>query len=97
MPKICQITGKKTEVGMNVSHSHARTKRTFKPNLHPVKIYSEILGKEIALLLSTNAIRTLDKHGGLDSYLLAKGNSKLSEDMIKIKKEILKKQSKSSK
>ncbi|MDE6295258.1 MAG: 50S ribosomal protein L28, partial [Muribaculaceae bacterium] len=34
MSKICQITGKKTQVGNNVSHSKRRTKRKFEVNLH---------------------------------------------------------------
>ena len=34
MSKVCQITGKKTQVGNNVSHSKRRTKRKFEVNLH---------------------------------------------------------------
>ena len=33
MPRVCKVTGKKTMVGMNVSHSERHTKRTFLPNL----------------------------------------------------------------
>ena len=33
MPRVCKVTGKKTQVGMNVSHSMRHTKRTFLPNL----------------------------------------------------------------
>ncbi|MFC2774208.1 MAG: bL28 family ribosomal protein, partial [Segatella oris] len=29
MSKICQITGKKAQIGCNVSHSKHRTKRSF--------------------------------------------------------------------
>ncbi len=38
MSGICEICGKKTEFGNNVSHSHKKTKRTFKPNIHKVKV-----------------------------------------------------------
>ncbi|HIW44350.1 MAG TPA: 50S ribosomal protein L28, partial [Candidatus Prevotella stercoripullorum] len=34
MSKICQITGKKAQIGNNVSHSKHRTKRSFDVNLN---------------------------------------------------------------
>ncbi|MBT4803997.1 MAG: 50S ribosomal protein L28, partial [Legionellales bacterium] len=34
MARCCDITGKKTTNGNNVSHSKRRVKRTFKPNIH---------------------------------------------------------------
>lgn len=89
---MCSVTGKKTQVGMNVSHSHRRTKRTFLPNLQTLKFKSEILGREFALKLSTSGLRTLVKHGGLDGYVTSTPVSRLSEDMAKIKRAIAKKQ-----
>lgn len=91
MPRICQVTGKKTQVGMNVSHSHRRTKRTFLPNLQTLKFTSEILGKEFSLRLSTSGLRTLVKHGGLDQYVMAKPISRLSPEMAAVKTAINKK------
>ncbi|MCL1785871.1 MAG: 50S ribosomal protein L28 [Alphaproteobacteria bacterium] len=91
MPKVCQVTGKKTEVGMNVSHSHRRTKRTFKPNMQTLKFKSEILGREFTLKLTTSGLRTLVKHGGIDAYVSAKPISRLTPDMAAIKKAIEKK------
>lgn len=38
MSRICEICGKKTAFGNSVSHSHKKTKRTFKPNIHKAKI-----------------------------------------------------------
>ena len=37
MSKICQITGKKAQIGNNVSHSKHRTKRSFDVNLFSKK------------------------------------------------------------
>ncbi len=91
MPRVCKITGKKTEVGMNVSHSHRRTKRTFLPNLQKLKFHSEILGRDFLLRITTSGLRTLTKHGGLDAYLTAKPISRLTEEMATIKKAIEKK------
>ena len=34
MSQVCQVTGKRPLSGMNVSHSHIRTKRRTLPNLH---------------------------------------------------------------
>ncbi|MBL8273337.1 MAG: 50S ribosomal protein L28, partial [Xanthomonadales bacterium] len=34
MARICQVTGKKTLSGHNVSHANNKTKRRFMPNLH---------------------------------------------------------------
>ncbi len=91
MPRVCKVTGKKTEVGMNVSHSHRRTKRTFLPNLQKLKFHSEILGRDFLLRISTTGLRTLTKHGGLDAYIVNKPISKLSIEMAAIKKAIEKK------
>ncbi len=37
MARNCEICGKGPQVGMNVSHSHRRTKRRWLPNLQRVK------------------------------------------------------------
>jgi len=91
MPNVCQVTGKKTEVGMNVSHSHRRTKRTFKPNMQSLKFHSDILGRDFSLKLTSSGLRTLVKHGGLDNYVTAKPVSRLVPEMAAIKKAIEKK------
>ena len=88
MPRVCKVTGKKTEVGMNVSHSNRRTKRTFLPNLQTLKFHSDILGRDFSLRISTAGLRTLTKHGGLDAYVMAKPVSRLTADMAAIKKAI---------
>lgn len=91
MPRVCKVTGKKTEVGMNVSHSERHTKRTFLPNLHVLKFHSDILGRDFSLRLSAAGLRTLTKHGGLDAYVMSKPVSRLTPDMAAIKRAIVKK------
>ncbi|MBO4626187.1 MAG: 50S ribosomal protein L28 [Alphaproteobacteria bacterium] len=91
MPRVCNVTGKKTEVGMNVSHSMRHTKRTFLPNLQRLKFHSDILNRDFSLRLSTAGLRTLTKHGGLDAYVMAKPVSRLTPEMAAIKKAIAKK------
>ena len=75
MSKICQITGKKAEVGNNVSHSKHRTKRTFDVNLFTKKFYYVEEDCWISLKLSAAGLRTINKLG-LDAALkqaVAKG------------------------
>ena len=91
MPRVCKVTGKKTMVGMNVSHSERHTKRTFVPNLQKLKFHSDILNRDFSLRISTAGLRTLIKHGGLDAYVMAKAPSRLTPEMAAIKKAINKK------
>lgn len=37
MANVCQICGKGERSGFNVSHSHLKTKRSWKPNIQRVK------------------------------------------------------------
>ena len=36
MANLCEVCGKSTSSGMNVSHSHIRTRKTWKPNIQRV-------------------------------------------------------------
>ncbi len=63
MSKVCQITGKKAQVGNNVSHSKRRTKRKFEVNLHTKKFFWVEQDMWIQLRLSTRALRTINKIG----------------------------------
>ena len=97
MPRVCKVTGKKTQVGMNVSHSMRHTKRTFLPNLQKLKFHSDILNRDFSLRISTAGLRTLTKHGGLDAYVMSKSPSRLAPEMAAIKKAINKKVGKTEK
>lgn len=63
MSKVCQITGKKTQVGNNVSHSKRRTKRKFEVNLHKKKFYWVEQDMWISLTISASGLRTINKLG----------------------------------
>ena len=89
MSNQCQLTGKKYLIGNNVSHAKNRTKRRFLPNLQKISFSSEKLGKSIQLKVAASTVRTVEKKGGLDEYLLKTSNIKLSSEAIKIKKQIL--------
>ncbi|MEM6643481.1 MAG: 50S ribosomal protein L28 [Bacteroidota bacterium] len=63
MSKICEITGKKPQVGNKVSHSNIKTKRRFNPNLQKKRFYLPEEDKWITLKVSTSALRTINKNG----------------------------------
>jgi len=89
MSKRCQLTGKTFLTGNNVSHAKNRTKRRFLTNLQNISFISEKLGKKIQLIVTASEIRTVEKKGGLDEYLLKTSNNKLPLEAKKIKKQIL--------
>ena len=90
MSKLCEISGKKPMSGNNVSHANNRTRRRFIPNLQNVKLYSGTLQKYINLNITVRTMKTVEKNGGLDSYLIKTSNRNLADTAIKIKKQILK-------
>jgi len=90
MSKLCEISGKKPMSGNNVSHANNKTKRRFIPNLQNVKLYSVTLQKYINLNITVRTMKTVEKNGGLDSYLIKTSNRNLADAAIKIKKQILK-------
>jgi large subunit ribosomal protein L28 len=63
MPRVCQITGKKTQSGNNVSHANNRTLRKFYPNIHTQKFYLTSEKRWITLKLSARGVRTINKIG----------------------------------
>ena len=63
MSRVCQITGKRPQVGNNVSHANNKTKRKFYPNLQKKRFYIPEEDKWITLKLSTTAIKTINKKG----------------------------------
>lgn len=90
MSRVCEITNKKPMSGHKVSHSQTKTKRRFLPNLQIVSFLSEILETKVKMSVSSRGIKTVEVNGGLDSYLLNTGNSKLTDEAKKIKKRIQK-------
>jgi large subunit ribosomal protein L28 len=63
MAKVCQITGKRTRVGNNVSHANNKTKRKFYPNLQKKRFFIPSTGEWVTLKVSTSALRTINKNG----------------------------------
>ena len=88
MARKCGVSGKGVLVGNHVSHANNKTKRRFLPNLQQASLVSDALGHSVRLRLSVNALRTIEHNGGLDAYLKATGDSKLSAEARRLKRRI---------
>ncbi|KAI6041504.1 hypothetical protein EDC04DRAFT_3139653 [Pisolithus marmoratus] len=62
--------GKLKQYGNNVPFSKKKTRRTWLPNVQNKRLMSEALGRKVELKVTTRALKTIKKHGGLDQYLL---------------------------
>ena len=89
MSNKCQLTGKSFLKGNKVSHANNKTKKRFVPNLQKISFVSDKLKTKIQLKVATSTIRTVEKNGGIDNFLLKTSNSKLPPQALKIKKRIL--------
>ncbi|WP_417483981.1 large ribosomal subunit protein bL28 [Maricaulis salignorans] len=67
----CNLCGRGTVGGNNVSKSNKKTKRTFQVNNSPGTIRSECLNECIRLArICSKCTRTIDHVGGFDQYAL---------------------------
>jgi large subunit ribosomal protein L28 len=82
------MTGKKPQAGFNVSHANNKTKRRFKPNLQMLSLMSEALGHTVRVRLSVNGLRTVERNGGLDAFLLAAADQDLDVPTRRLKRRI---------
>jgi large subunit ribosomal protein L28 len=88
MSRRCELTGKGVMTGNNVSHAKNRTRRRFLPNLNNVSLVSEALGRSFKFKISASALRSVDRKGGLDSFLLKAKEDELSPSALKVKKDL---------
>ncbi|HJP06879.1 MAG: 50S ribosomal protein L28 [Acidiferrobacteraceae bacterium] len=68
MARVCQVTGKRSVTGNNVSHAHNRTKRVFKPNIHDRRFWVPSENRWVRLRVSHQGLRIIDKKG-IDTVL----------------------------
>ena len=90
MARRCDFTGKGVQSGHNVSHANNKTKRRFLPNLQDTSLYSDALGRQVQVRMSTSAIRTVEKRGGIDAFLTSTASSKLGSKARVLKRQIQK-------
>lgn len=89
MSKLCELTHKTIQFGNNVSHSQRKTRRRFEPNLQNISFFSELTNKTHTFKSTPKALKTVNKSGGIDSYLISAKNNHLSKKAADLKKIIV--------
>ncbi|KAK0705479.1 hypothetical protein B0H67DRAFT_449311, partial [Lasiosphaeris hirsuta] len=56
-----------------------KTRRAWRPNVHHKRLWSDALGVFVRTRLTTRVLRTIDKCGGLDEYLLGIKPARIAE------------------
>jgi large subunit ribosomal protein L28 len=70
----------KIEFGNNVSHkTETTTRRHWKPNVIRKSLYSVALKKRVYLRITSKVLKTMDREGGLDEYLLKQSEARIKE------------------
>ena len=92
MARRCELTGKGPMTGNNVSHANNKTKRRYLPNLNDVTLQSETQGRGFKMRITAAALRSVDQRGGLDAFLIKAKDTELSDNALKIKREVIKSQ-----
>ncbi len=88
MAQVCELTGKHPNYGNNRSHSNIKTRTRWMPNLRSKKYEVTELKRSISLLLSTRAIRTIDKFGNITIAIMNAKENLLSPRLQKVRREI---------
>lgn len=91
MSQKCEFTGKGPTTGNLVSHSNIKTRTRWMPNVRIKRFLIPELGQIVKMKLSTEAIRTIDKLGGISNALRRAKPENLSQQLGKIQRALLKK------
>lgn len=92
MARRCELTGKDVLTGNNVSHANNKSRRRFLPNICSVHLLSETMGQSYGFKVAASALKSIERRGGLDSFLLKANDDKLSLKARRLKSKIAKKQ-----
>lgn len=90
MTRRCELTGKLPLSGQSRSHAENATKRKFRPNLVNVTLISEVLDRKFKLRITAHALKSVEHRGGLDAFLAKASDGDLSEQCLKIKRDVAK-------
>ena len=63
MARVCDVTGKKPQLGNHVSHANNKTRRRFLPNLQNRRFWVESENRWVNMRVSQHGLRTIDKKG----------------------------------
>ncbi|EMC95049.1 hypothetical protein BAUCODRAFT_73149, partial [Baudoinia panamericana UAMH 10762] len=72
--------GQRIQFGNNVGTTFAvKTRRTWHPNVLTKKLFSKALNRYVQVRVTVKTLRTIDKLGGLDEYLLGEKEARIRE------------------
>ena len=91
MSRRCELLGVGVMSGNKISHSNRKTRRRFLPNLKAISFKSETLDTDVNLKVTTASIRTVNKYGNIDNFLINCRHSKLTDSAKKLRLQIKKK------
>ena len=91
MSRKCELLGVGVMSGNKVSHSNRKTRRRFLPNLKTLSFKSDTLGTDLNLKITAATLRTVNKYGNIDSFLINCRYSKLTDSAKKLRTQIKKK------
>ncbi len=97
MSKKCELLAVTVASGNNVSHSNRKTRRRFLPNLRTLSLHSDVLGVDLTLRIATSTLRTVNKYGNIDSFLVNCRHSKLTDLAVSLRNQVKRKLIKSGK
>ncbi len=88
MSRKCDLLAVGVMSGNKISHSNRKTRRRFLPNLQSLSFKSETLGVELNLRVAASTLRTINKYGSIDNFLVNYRYAKLSEEGKKLRTKI---------
>lgn len=72
--------GQSIHFGNNVSSkTETKTRRKWLPNIQRKRLWSDALNRSVQLKVTTRVLRTIDKCGGLDEYVLGERPARIKE------------------
>ncbi|KAK4051203.1 hypothetical protein OIV83_003025 [Microbotryomycetes sp. JL201] len=78
--------GRSIQSGNQIGETfNSKTRRRWLPNVQTKTLFSEALGERIKLRVTTGALRTIDKMGGLDSYLFRVKDDRLGQRGLELR------------
>jgi len=90
MAKVCELFGISSMNGNRVSHANNKTKHKQFPNLKKKKYLVPELSRSLTLTLSTRAIRSIEKMGGISAAVMQSKTDSLSDRLKTVQRELKK-------
>ncbi|OGQ08377.1 MAG: 50S ribosomal protein L28 [Deltaproteobacteria bacterium RIFCSPLOWO2_12_FULL_40_28] len=91
MAYACELTGKRKLKGHRVSHANNKTIHYQMPNIQVRTFFLPELKSRVRVKVSTSALRTVTKLGGLSLFLVKANPTQLSVRLQKIRSTLLQK------